>query len=281
MDKKVRIGIIVIIILIISQYLIIQLVYAHKLENSLGILFSKVYNLKAGSIEEGDSKLPILLEEYLKYKDSLEKYLEDNNQEIDINEVVWDRILKNTWLNKLAEDNELIVTKDELNEYLINIEDLDEIKKTSKESFGISFTKYKELVIKPFILESKVYNYLLDNYNDIENVTIAQNAYEALESGKSFLTVAEEYATNSVFSENSMYIPEKDLVDFYEPIKELEEGGYSKIVMIPGGYIIWYLETIIGGEENIREVKQIFIQAKSINQFFEDYLLNVNINKIY
>ena len=121
MDKKVRIGIIVIIILVISQYLAIRLVYAHKLENSLGVLFSRVYNLKAGDIEKDGNKVPVFLEEYLKYKDSLKNYLKDNNQEIDINEVVWERIIKNTWLDKIAKDNKLEVTKDEVDDLILKI----------------------------------------------------------------------------------------------------------------------------------------------------------------
>ena len=281
MDKRVRIGVIIVIFLIISQYLFVRLIYAHKLENNLGIFFSQVYNLKAGNIDDGGRKLTISLTGYLKYKDSLEKYLEINEEEVDIEEIVWERVLKNVWLNKIAEDNNILVTSEEFNEYLNNLKDLEEIKKMTKESFGISFTKYKELVIKPFILESKVYNYLLDNYNDMENITQAQKAYEALEAGQDFLEVAEEYATDLVFAENSMYIPEEDLKDFYEPIKDLKEGEFSKIVMIPGGYIIWYLENIIRDEEDVREVKQIFIQAKTINEFFADYLKRVNINKIY
>ena len=281
MDKRVRIGVIIVIFLIISQYLFVRLIYAHKLENNLGIFFSQVYNLKAGSIDDKGRKLTISLTGYLKYKDSLEKYLEINEEEVDIEEIVWERVLKNVWLNKIAEDNNILVTSEEFNEYLNNLKDLEEIKKMTKENFGISFTKYKELVIKPFILESKVYNYLLDNYNDMENITQAQKAYEALEAGQDFLEVAEEYATDLVFAENSMYIPEEDLKDFYEPIKDLKEGEFSKIVMIPGGYIIWYLENIIRDEEDVREVKQIFIQAKTINEFFADYLKRVNINKIY
>ena len=281
MDKRVRIGVIIVIFLIISQYLFVRLIYAHKLENNLGIFFSQVYNLKAGNIDDGGRKLTISLTDYLKYKDSLKKYLERNEEEVDIEEIVWERLLKNVWLNKIAEDNNILVTSEEFNEYLNNLKDLEEIKKMTKESFGISFTKYKELVIKPFILESKVYNYLLDNYNDMENITQAQKAYEALEAGQDFLEVAKEYSTDLVFAENSMYIPEEDLKDFYEPIKDLKEGEFSKIVMIPGGYIIWYLENIIRDEEDVREVKQIFIQAKTINEFFADYLKRVNINKIY
>ena len=281
MDKRVRIGVIIVIFLIISQYLFVRLIYAHKLENNLGIFFSQVYNLKAGNIDDGGRKLTISLTDYLKYKDSLKKYLERNEEEVDIEEIVWERVLKNVWLNKIAEDNNILVTSEEFNEYLNNLKDLEEIKKMTKESFGISFTKYKELVIKPFILESKVYNYLLDNYNDMENITQAQKAYEALEAGQDFLEVAKEYSTDLVFAENSMYIPEEDLKDFYEPIKDLKEGEFSKIVMIPGGYIIWYLENIIRDEEDVREVKQIFIQAKTINEFFADYLKRVNINKIY
>jgi len=281
MDKKVRIVVIIVIFLIISQYLFVRLIYAHKLENNLGIFFSQIYNLKAGIIDDRGRKLTISLTDYLKYKNSLEKYLEINEEEVDIEEIVWERLLKNVWLNKIAEDNNILLTSEEFNEYLNNLKDLEEIKKMTKESFGISFTKYKELVIKPFLLESKVYNYLLDNYNDLENITQAQKAYEALEGGQDFLEVAEEYSSNLVFAKNSMYIPEEDLRDFYEPIKDLKEGEFSKIVMIPGGYIIWYLENIIRDEKNVREIKQIFIQAKTINEFFADYLKRVNINKIY
>ena len=71
MDKRVRIGVIIVIFLIISQYLFVRLIYAHKLENNLGIFFSQVYNLKAGSIDDGGRKLTISLTDYLKYKDSL------------------------------------------------------------------------------------------------------------------------------------------------------------------------------------------------------------------
>ena len=281
MDKRFKILIIIIIFLLISQYLFVKLIYAHKLENNLGVFFSKIYNLKAGTIENNGIKIPIFLEEYLVYKDSLKNYLEKNTEEINIEEIVWDRIIKNIWLENIAKNNNLLVTKEELNKYLINIENIDDLKKLSKEEFGISFNKYERLVLKPFILEYKVYNYLLNNYNDIENVTKAQEAYEALDTGQNFIDVAKRYSSNLSFAENSSYISEDDLVDFYEPIKELLEGEFSKIVMIPGGYIIWYLESIIEGEGNIREVKQIFIEAKTIDDFFRDYLDDVNINKIY
>ena len=204
MDKKLKAGIIIIVFLIISQYFFIKLVYAHKLENNLGIFFSKVYNLKAGSIKEEEQELAIPLADYLKYKDSLEKYLEKNEEEIDIEEVIWERLIKNVYLNKIAQNNNIFITKEEFKDYLDNLEDLDEIKEMTKESFGISFANYKELVIKPFILESKVYSYLLDNYNDLDNITKAQNAYEALESGQDFLEVAQEYSSDLVFAENSM-----------------------------------------------------------------------------
>ena len=247
----------------------------------MGIFFSKIYNLKAGTIEDNGIKISVFLEEYLVYKDSLKNYLEKNPEETNIEEIVWDRIIKNVWLENIAQKNNLLVTKEELNKYLINIENIDDLKKSSKEEFGISFNKYEKLVLKPFILEYKIYNHLLNNYNDIENVTKAQEAYEALDTGQNFIDVAKRYSSNLAFAENSLYIPEDDLVDFYEPIKELSEGEFSKIVMIPGGYIIWYLESIIEGEGNVREVKQIFIEAKTIDDFFRDYLAGVNINKIY
>ncbi len=281
MDKRLKIGVIIIIFLIISQYLFVRLVYAHKLENNLGIFISKIYNLQAGNIDDHGKKISISLTEYLNYKDSLKKYLEKNKEEINIEEIVWDRLFKNIWLNKIAISNNLLVSQEELNKYLNDIEDLGELKKISKESFGISFSKYKELIIKPFILESKVYNHLLNNYNDIENITKAQKAYEDLEAGQDFLTVAKNYSADIIFAENSMYVSEEDLVDFYEAIKDLKEGEFSKIVMTPGGYIIWYLENIIEDEGNVREVKQIFIKAKTIDEFYKDYLNTVNINKIY
>ncbi len=140
----------------------------------MGIFFSKIYNLKAGTIEDNGIKISVFLEEYLVYKDSLKNYLEKNPEETNIEEIVWDRIIKNVWLENIAQKNNLLVTKEELNKYLINIENIDDLKKSSKEEFGISFNKYEKLVLKPFILEYKIYNHLLNNYNDIENVTKAQ-----------------------------------------------------------------------------------------------------------
>jgi len=183
------------------------------------------------------------------------------------------------YVNSIAERAELTVSNEEIEEQLSNINDLDALKESIKNDLGLSFKEYKNTVVKSLILQSKVYDYLLNNYNDMEGMQKVQSAYEALESGESFENVNQEYASFPI--EESMYLKESDLVDFYEPIKELEPGNFSKIVKVTGGYVIWYLESITNDEESIWEVRGLFVNAKTLEQFLEEYLANSEINKLY
>lgn len=284
--KKVKIGLSVIIFIFAIQWIAVKMVYAHKLGGTTASILSKVYNLKAGTIINTDmngntNSLNIFLYDYLKNYSLISKFADLNNgleEEIKVS-AVWDKLFMDAYVNNIAKKAELTVSNEEIEEQLSNINDLDTLKESVKNDLGLSFEEYKKTVVKSLILQSKVYDYLLDNYNDMDGMQKAQSAYEALEGGSSFEDVNQEYSSFPI--EESMYLKESDLIDFYEPIKDLEIGSFSKIVKVTGGYVIWYLESITTDEESVWEIKGLFINAKTLEQFLEEYLDNSEINKLY
>lgn len=295
MNKKIKWLIIVIIVLLVAQLVVIRLVYSHNINGAPALSISKIYSLKAGTVKQGDDKLNIYLADYLENKNLvnvfISKQIDQAGDEVmadyqkptdeEISSVVWDKVIKDAWLNNIAKKYSLLVTKEEIEDYLNNIDDLDYLKENAEKDFNLSFDDYQKLVIEPFILEAKVYEYLLTNYNDMEGVQRAQIAYEELEAGGNFLEVANKYSDDLIYVENSLWLNEEDLVDFYEPIKALELNQFTEIVIVPGAYIIWYLESITNDEGPIREVKGIILQAKTVDEFVADYLSNAEVKKRY
>ncbi len=287
MNKRLTVGIIVIIILILLQWVGVKMIYAGKLDGQLAYLMAKVYHLKAGIIEKDDDKLVLLMSDFVDNKKFVNSFLSngDNAKEIPeeaIDEIVWDKMVKEAWLDHIADRFDVNISDKEVDDNLSQLDDLAKFKSMAEEEFGINFEDYKRFVAKPSILEAKVYEVLIDNYNDIEGIQKAQNAYDALAGGRDFFEVAKIYADDMTFVENSVWLSEDELVSMYEPIKNLSVGDFSKIVNTPGAYIIWKLESINQEDDkNIYEVKSIVILAKTLQGFLDDFLAVAKIEKIY
>ncbi len=286
MKKKIIIIIIILVAIVLSQPLAISLVRAHKIDGAPAKWIAETYRLKAATIQDGDLKIEIPLVDYLEVRTFIDDFKDEGM--VDFNEqdeLAWDRLLRDVWLNKLATEKDLHVSPEELEGYIsFYIPDLEEFKQGTEEDFGVSFEDYKKFVIEPTALELKIYNYLLANYNDLEGISKAQGAYEALDKGQDFNEVGKVFSDDLTLVDGSVYLKEDQLVDFYEPIKDLEVGGFSKILQIPmpPGYIIWYLAADLEQEdEMVKEVKAIFIDALPMDEFFKAYLNTIEIEKHY
>jgi hypothetical protein len=287
MNKKLIIGIVIIVVIILSQWLGVKMIYSGKLDGQVAHLMSKVYHLKAGTIEKDDDKLVLLMSDFIDNKKFINNFLSSgsNTEKIPeeaIDEIVWDKMIKEAWLNHIADFFNVNISDQDVDDNLNQLDDFVEFKAKAEEEFGINFEDYKRFVAKPSILEAKVYEVLIDNYNDREGIQKAQNAYDALVGGKGFVEVAKIYASDMTFVENSIWLSEDELISMYEPIKDLSVGEFSKIVNTPGAYIIWKLESVNQEEgKNIYEVKSIVIVAKTLQSFLDDFLAVAQVEKIY
>jgi len=291
MRKRTYIISFVIILFIISQLVLVHLIYVHKLNPNLAYNISKIYSLKAGIVSNGETKLKIDLSHLLTHQLSLQHYIDkvgqDESKTPNVVDLAWERSVKDAWISSLVDKYELIISDDAIEKYLQEIvlsgEDED-FATFSQENYGLSENKFKELIVGPYLAEVQVYQHILENYNDQVGIAQAQNAYEALETGQDFVEVAEQFATDPSYAENSIWLSEKDLVDVYAPIKDLEIGQFGKVVIVPGAYVIWYLESIVEDEEtqqNTWQAKSIVIQAKSFEDFFEDFLNKAKVERKY
>ena len=291
MRKRTYIISFVIILFIISQLVLVHLIYVHKLNPNLAYNISKIYSLKAGIVSNGETKLKIDLSHLLTHQLSLQHYIDkvgqDESKTPNVVDLAWERSVKDAWISSLVDKYELIISDDAIEKYLQEIvlsgEDED-FATFSQENYGLSENKFKELIVGPYLAEVQVYQHILEKYNDQVGIAQAQNAYEALETGQDFVEVAEQFATDPSYAENSIWLSEKDLVDVYAPIKDLEIGQFGKVVIVPGAYVIWYLESIIEDEEtqqNTWQAKSIVIQAKSFEDFFEDFLNKAKVERKY
>lgn len=293
-NKRIKIIGVVVLLIVLSQWLMIKLVYAHKLPLSSSIFFAQVYNLKAGTIEEQSGKLDIYLEDFLINKRFADKLLkatpiiadsvkDTNSRDEELSGLVWSKLVKLAWLNKLAKENNIEVSSEDIDAYINAVGGLDNVE-TMLKNQGTSIEEYKYFLIEPDILENKVYNHLITSFTDQKGVQKIQEVYTLLEAenGQNWDEVVKQYGEDETLSDNSFWLSEEELVDIYEPIKAIEPGGFSKIVQVPNGYIIWHLDSISGdATEVMREVRGLFIYAQSIDDFFDAYLDSVSIKKIY
>ena len=280
--------VIILAAIVLSQWLMVKLVYAHKIEGQSAYFLAKTYKLKAGTINEEDNKLIIPLTDYLTSKDFTDRILASGNDDLatfgfsDVDSMVWDGLVRNTWVSKIAQEKDIEATEENVNEYLATFGDVEELASMIETELGLPFAEYKETIVKPFVLESMVYSYLISNYNDLEGISRADTVYQALDSGEDFIEVGRQYSDDMSYIDNSLWVTEDKLVDFYEPIKELEVGEFSKIIQVPIGYVIWYLESTTDSDEGKAfEVNGIFISGKTLDHFLQDYLANVKIERKY
>mgnify|MGYP003979772461 CR=1 FL=1 len=117
MSNKIKLLIVIIIFLIASQWLAVRMVYKHKLNGTPAVVLAGLYNLKAGTIDEIDQSYVISLSEYLKHREFVLEYIikagDPAMSESDADSMGWNRLIKNTWLNKLAEENDLSINDEE------------------------------------------------------------------------------------------------------------------------------------------------------------------------
>ncbi|MBU1203051.1 hypothetical protein KKH39_03380 [Patescibacteria group bacterium] len=293
LSRNIKIALLVLLVVLLSQLVIVKMVYAGKLNQNFSESVAGFYNLKAGSIKEENKTLNIYLNDYFKNKKFIISFLEsqqDNSGNTEmpsdeqIKEIVWKKLVKNTWINSLADENDIKVEPDEIEQYLDFLGGKEKLMEVSKTNFNISFEEYEKLVVKPSILEAKVHDYLLSNYQDVDGVSKIQEAYALLErdSGATWSEVAKMYSDDQTYVEDSLWLKESELVSFYEPIKELQVGEFSKIVKTPLGYIIWKLDDIDNsGQEAVWQARAIFVMGKDIEDFFDEYLEKTEIKKKY
>jgi len=296
--KKKHIIIIVVLILVaLSQVALVSLVYAHKLPESLAVLVARAYRLKAGSISKGGEKLDVYISDYFFNQDIISQFINAQQAKAsargdqdyippkaeEINDTIWEKMIKEAWLGYISRQADIRVNPEDLEVYLQSVGDQEALRQEAEKDFNFSFADYQQAVIEPFILEAKVYKYLLSNFSDQEGGQKAQQAYQALESGKDFTEVAKEYSDDPIYSDKSLWLSEDSLSDFYEPIRNLKPGEFSEIVISPVAYVIWYVRDVVSEESQapVWEVRGIFIEAKSIESFLDDYLSGAEIKKIY
>jgi hypothetical protein len=295
-NKKIKILIIIVLIFVFSQWLLIKMVYSNKITGSTARLLAKTYQLKAGSIKDEDLKINIYLEDFFENYDFAKQLLSTDistnnnlaNLDIDdqeISELVWTKLLKQAWLKKIAAENDIEVTKEDIDYYIETTGGQESLEKNIAE-YKVSFDDYKKFLLEAGILETKVYDYLVSNFADEKGVMKIQEAYALLEAenGQNWDEVVKEYGEDTRLSDNSIWLAEEDLVGSYEAITGIEPGEFSKIVQVfsPNGYIIWHLDSIAKDEGvEIKEIRGLFVYAQAIDDFFDAYLNSVTITKKY
>ena len=301
MTKRIKWGVIVgvlLVVLVLSQWVLVSLVYARKLSPTLTLSIANLYHLKAGTVKTNNGQLNVYLADYLENKSLLDKYIaknsnQDKNSEqfdagfgdlkpAEIDKLVWDKLVKEAWLAKMAKAKKIVVTETEIKEHLDNIGGVDYVKDITAKEYNLPFDRYESLIIKPYILEAKVYQSLLENYKDEASAQKAQAAYTALESGRDFVDVGKEFSDDQTYLENSLWLTEDELVDVYAPIKDLKVGEFTKITKVPIGYVIWSLKSIsTESDKTAREINEIFISTKSLDNFLQDYLKDAKVKRLY
>ena len=292
-NKSIIVVIGILLLLLISQIILVKMVYAHKLRDSFAEKIAGAYNLKAGTVKDENRTMDIYLTDFFDNKKFITQFIQsqqDNSgnaqmpTDSQLSDMIWKKIIKNAWVNALAAENNITVDQDEIDQYLEFFGGKDKVVEIAQKELNIPFDQYISLVVEPSILEAKVHDYLLSNYHDVDGVSKIQEAYALLErdNGASWDDVAKQYSDDQTYVDDSLWLKESELTSYYEPIKDLQVGEFSKIVKTPLGYIIWKLEGIDNsGDEPVWQAKAIFVSGKDIEDFFNEYLAKTEIKKMY
>lgn len=293
--RKNNILILVLVLFILSQWLMVKMVYAHKITGSAANLLASVYQLKAGSIDDNGQKLKISLTDFLDNKNfarrllkaqaaSGEQFAELNNiPDQEISDLIWNKLLKQTWIHKVAKDSNISVTEDDVDYYINILGGVDKLQETI-DDYGISVGEYKDFFIVPELFEAKVYDYLIYAFQDNKGVAKIQEAYAFLEfeNGTNWQEAVDKYGEDSRLSDNTFWLSEKEMINAYEAVSEVEVGGFSKIVQVPGGYVIWHVHSESDKDgQKLKELSGLFVNAQSMDDFFMSYLNNVEVKRKY
>lgn len=286
----------VLVLLAASQWWSIRMIYAGKFNQDTAFFLAKIYRLNAGDIVIGNQKINIGLATYLADEkfafDYLRKQAKSKGEELNMSteqmkDIAWDKVLRQTWVDNLADKNKVVISDQDFEDFYTSIGGQDGLEQSLKNA-NIDFDQYKKFVITPSILEARVYKYLLDNFNDLEGMQKAQNAYKALvDDHQKFEDVAQEFSDDTTYVNDSMFVSVEELGEFGEPIQALQAGEYSKIMVLPGNpgyYVIWLLKgTSVDDatQKEIKELRGIAIRAKSMEDFYADWKNNSQINKWY
>lgn len=275
-----------IVLLAASQWWTIKMIYAHKINGETALFFARLYHLTAGRAVGSNEHLTVGLADYLRdetfaldyvKKEALAQNQDSNISDVQIKEMVWDKILKQTWVASVARKNKIAINDQDFQDFYNSTGGM-ETMKTEIEKLSIDFKQYEDFVVRPTIMEAKVYKFLLENFSDMEGMQKAQNAYKALvDENKPFKEVATQFSEDTTYVDNSLFVSDEQLGEFGQPIKDLKVGDYSKIMVLPGNpgyYVIWHLLGIAPDPEtqqDVKELRGIIITAKSMDQFFGEW----------
>jgi len=297
MKKRIIWVLAIIIVIALTQVGLVKLVYAHKLSDNISNIVALVYNLKAGELKNDAGGFKVYLKDYFEHKFFVEKFIDKQlagaisgqpliTQEPtpeELKELVWLKILKDAWLEKIAQDNDISVMEEDLKAYFESYGG-EELLKQDISEYGISYEQYKRLVVDYYILEAKIQQYFLATYADKISAQKAQEAYALLEAenGENFDEVVKNYSDDKRYSENSIFLTESELVGYYAPIRDLQEGDFSKIVTVPGAYAIWKLNSILeDADAKVWEIRGVFISTQTMDEFLNEYLAASKVEKLY
>lgn len=295
-NKIIVLVVAVLLLLAASQWWTIKMIYAQKLKGDTALFFAKAYRLTAGRAVGPNEQLTIYLSDLLQDQVFAQDYIKKesaaeknpvNFSDQDIKDMVWKKVLKQAWIDHLAKKDKITLQDQDLEDFYKGVGGLDTLKDGLK-SANINFEQYQNFVVKPSVMEAKVYKSLLDNFNDLAGMQKAQNAYKALvDDKKPFADVAAEFSDDKTYIDSSMFVRDDELGEFGEPIKNLKPGEYSKIMVMPGNpgyYVIWLLKGVAPDPETKQEVKElrgIAVQAKSMDEFYQEWQNSVKISQWY
>lgn len=243
-------GAIIIVLLALTAFSYLTLSRLNTDETTLSI--TKWIGLPAGFVNGGR----VLYSDFAEDVPAVRRFYESQKgqnpeaavpSEQEIRKSVWDRLVKQAIMQKLAGQNNLRVTSkeidDEYGKFVENIGSKEKAVQTVSDSYGWTAEQFKERIIKQFLLQEKVASAtstvkFLDEGIKTKAAAVLS---EAREGKKSFEDLAKQYGEDATkdkggdlgwFGKGAM-IPE-----FEEAVAKMEPGQISDLVKTRFGYHI-------------------------------------------
>jgi foldase protein PrsA len=224
---------------------------------------------------------------YSEYEDdmtTLENFIKHQGGEktSGLEKSVIERLVQNEVADQLAKKYNIKITEEDLDKEIQKIIEQEgtkeKVEKVLDEQYGWGIPKFKEKVLRPFLLQGKLQEAIAnDGELNKEVKTKAEEALAKVKAGEqSFEDLAKEYGedgTASVGGDLGLFGKGEMVKEFEDAAFSLGKGEISNLVLTKYGYHIIKVEDVVKndkGEVEKVQARHILIKTKTFDQILEE-----------
>lgn len=276
-----------IVVVAVGLSLLTVSVYARPVTDSFVRTMASIFPLPAFLV---DGKI-VTIKEFLTEYDALEQYFEDLGEQVppveQLEIAIADTLINKIAIQKLATQYGVDLDKERVEQYYQDVISAQENEKVFEENiartFGWTVEEFKSRIVESIVLALQMTDVVLaDTQTQQPRFDLANVAYERIQAGEDFATVAKDAHANFDGIQSDLGYVKVSVIpeSWSSQVVDLEEGQTTEIIEMLEGYAVFKLEEkILAGEDTQLHLLSIMIPKVSLEEVVEKYLATVKVKR--